>query len=140
MFFNSSIKKSSILKNYFYKTYMYHALAISNNLKIIMITSFLIPERWILFMLTLWNFFLTNIMTFIIFALDWMTKSNAHILIISRAKLIKKSSFSSKTFLIEINIKIINVLEFALTMIQSISKKLFKFNEKIAILKRSSSQ
>ena len=137
MFFNSSIKKFSILKNRFYKTHVYHALAISNDLKIIIIISFLIVEKWILFMLTSWNFFLTSITTFVIFAFDWTTKLNVYTLIISWAKRMKKFSFSSKTFLIKTNTKIINVFKFALTTVQNISKKFFKFNAKIATLKRN---
>ena len=135
MFFNSSIKKLSILRNCFYKIYVYHTLAMLNDLKVIMIISSLIAEKWILFILTFWNFFLTSTTTFIIFALDWTTKLNVHILIISQAKLMKKFSFSSRTFLIKTNIKITNVFEFALTMIWSISKKIFKFDERIATSK-----
>ena len=69
-----------------------------------------------------------------------MTKSNIHILIISRAKLMKKSSFSSKTFLIETNIKITNIFTFVLTMARNISKKFFKFDKKIAASKQNLSQ
>ena len=139
MFFNSSIRKPSILRNRFYKTYVYHALAMSNDLKIIMITSSLIVERWILFMLTSWNFFLTSTTTLVIFAFDWTTRLNVYILIISRAKLMKKSSLFSRTFLVKTNTKTTNVFKFALTMIQNILKELFRFDEKIATSKRSSS-
>ena len=139
MFFNLSIKKPLILKNRFYKMHVYHALAMSNDLKIIIITSSLIVEKWILFMLTSWNLFLINTTTFVIFAFNWTTKLSVYILIISQAKLIKKFSFFSRIFLIKINIKIINVFEFALTTIQNILKKFFKFDEKIATLKRNSS-
>ena len=50
----------------------------------------------------------------------------------------KKFSFSLKISSIKINIKIINVFEFALIMIQNISKKIIEFNEKIAISKQNS--
>ena len=139
MFFNSLIKRFSILRNRFYKTHVYYALAMSNDLKITMITSFLIVERWILFMLTSWNFFLMNTTTFVISALDWTTKLNVYISITSRAKLMKKFSFSSRTFLIKTNTKITNIFKFALTTIRNISKKFFKSDEKIAALKRNSS-
>ena len=138
MFFNSLIKKFSILKNRFYKTHVYHTLAMSNDLKIIIITSFLIVERWILFMLTSWNFFLTSITMLVIFAFDWTTKLSVHILIISQIKLIKKFSFSSRIFLIKTNTKITNAFEFALTTTRNILKKFFKFDERIATLKRNS--
>ena len=140
MFFNLSIRKSSISKNRFYKTHVYHALAMSNDLKIIIIILFLIVERWILFMLTSWNFFLMSITTFIIFAFDWTTRSSAHILIILRTKLMKMFSSSLRTFLIKTNTKIINVFKFALTTIRNILKKFFKFNERIATSKQNSSQ
>ena len=52
----------------------------------------------------------------------------------------KKFSFSSKTFLIKTNTKIINALEFALITIQNLSKKSFKFDERIATLNRNLSQ
>ena len=139
MFFSSLIRKSSISKNRFYKTYVYHAPAMSNDLKITIITSFLIVERWILFMLTSWNFFLTNTTTFVIFALNWTTRSNVRILIISRVKLMKKFSFSLRTFLIKMNTKITNVFKFALTTTRNISKKSFKSDEKIATSKWNSS-
>ena len=139
MFFNSSIKKSSTLKNRFYKTHVYHAFAMSNDLKIIIIISFLIVERWILFMLTSWKFFLTNTTTFVISAFDWTTKSNVYILIILRAKRMKKFLFFSRTFLIKTNIKTTNVFKFVLITIRNILKKFFKFDEKIATLKRNSS-
>ena len=135
MFFNLLIKKSSILKNRFYKTHVYHAFAMSNDLKIIIITSLLIAEKWILFILTLWNFFLTNTTTFVMFAFKWTIKLNVYILIISRAKLMRKSLFLSRIFLVKTNTKTINIFEFALTTTQSILKKFFKFNEKIATLK-----
>ena len=140
MFFNSSIRKFSISRNRFHKTHVYHALAMSNDLKIIMIISFLIVERWILFMLTSWNFFLTNTTTFVISAFNWTTRLNVHISIILRAKLMKKFSFSLKNFLVKMNTKTTNIFEFALTMIRNISKKFFKFDERIATLKWNLSQ
>ena len=140
MFFNSLIRRFLILKNRFYRTHVYHALAMSNDLKVIIITLFLIVEKWILFMLTSWNLFLTSTTTFVIFAFDWMTRSSVHILIISRAKLMRKSSFLSRTFLIKTNTKTINVFKFALTITWSISKKLFRSDEKIAALKQNSLQ
>ena len=140
MFFNSSIKKSSILKNYFYKTHVYHAFAMPNNLKITIIILFLIVERWILFMLTSWNFFLTSTTTFVIFAFNWMIRLIVHTLIILRAKRMKKILSFSRIFLVKTNMKTINVFKFALTTARNISKKFFKFDERIATLKRNSSQ
>ena len=140
MSFNSSIRRSSISRNHFYKTHVYHALAMSNDLRIIMIILFLIVERWILFMLTLWNFFLTSTMTLVISAFDWTTRSNVYTSIISQVKLMKKFSFFSRTFLVKTNTKTINVFKFALTMTRSISKEFFKFDERIAASKRNSLQ
>ena len=138
MFFNSSIKKFLISRNCFYKTHVYYAFVMSNDLKITMIISFLIVEKWILFILTSWDHFLTNTTTLVIFIFNWMTRLSVHILIISRAKLMKKSSFFSRTFLIKTNTKIINVFEFALTTIRNILKKSFKSDERIATSKQNS--
>ena len=139
MFFNSSIRKFSISRNCFYKTHVYHAFAMSNNLRITMIISFLIVEKWILFMLTSWDFFLTNTTTLVIFAFNWTTRLSVHILIISRTKQVRKFSSFSRTFLIKTNTKTTNVFEFVLTMIWNILKKSFEFDERIAALKRNSS-
>ena len=140
MFFNSLIRKSSISRNHFYKTYVYHALTMSNDLRITMIILFLIVERWILFMLTSWDFFLTSTTTFVIYAFDWTIKLSVHILIISRAKRMRKFSSFLRTFLIKTNTKTTNVFEFALTTTRNILKKFFKFDERIATSKRSSLQ
>ena len=52
----------------------------------------------------------------------------------------KKFSSSLRFFLIKTNTKTTNVFEFTLIMIQNISKKSLKSDERIATLKRNLSQ